>query len=258
MSKNYMPLVVAVAIGEVGYKEKKSLKDLFSKSDNAGSANYNKYAYEIDKKYPDFYNGKKNGYSWCDVFVDWCFITAYGVENALCLLCQPEKSSGAGCTYSMRYYIKANRFFAFPQVGDQVFFGEKGDLSTSTHTGLVVKVDDKKIYTVEGNKSNKVKECSYKRSDSTIIGYGRPDYDSEPLPSTYPTTRKGDKGEDVKYVQSALITLGYDCGSYGADGDFGTKTDAAVRKFQKNNALAVDGIVGIKTKTAIYNCLERA
>lgn len=61
------------------------------------------------------------------------------------------------------------------------------------------------------------------------------------------TLKKGMKGTDVKELQEKLIKLGYDLGSYGADDDFGNKTDAAVRAFQKNNLLTIDGIVGKKT-----------
>ena len=59
--------------------------------------------------------------------------------------------------------------------------------------------------------------------------------------------RKGSKGEQVKTLQRLLIALGYDLGGYGADGDFGGKTDTAVRAFQKAKKLTVDGIVGKNT-----------
>lgn len=58
---------------------------------------------------------------------------------------------------------------------------------------------------------------------------------------------KGDEGEQVKTLQRLLMALGYDLGSYGADGDFGSKTDTAVKAFQKKNKLDVDGIVGKDT-----------
>ena len=181
----YKSLVIDVAVGEIGYTEKKSLKDIFN-SGGAGSNNYTKYSWYFDNQFPNFYNGKKQGAPWCDIFVDWCFCKAYGVENARRLLCQPEKSLGAGCTYSMRYFIKAGRFHrSNPQTGDQIFFGKTESVisnSTATHTGLVIRVDDKKVYTVEGNKNNKVVECSYKLTDKNIIGYGIPNYDPEPLP----------------------------------------------------------------------------
>ena len=59
-----------------------------------------------------------------------------------------------------------------------------------------------------------------------------------------PVLKLGDKGEYVKELQNALIKLGYNLGTYGADGDFGSATDTAVKVFQKNNGLVVDGIVG--------------
>lgn len=62
--------LIKIALAEVGYVEKASNKDLEDKTANAGSKNFNKYANDIDTNYPDFYNGKKNGYDWCDVFVD--------------------------------------------------------------------------------------------------------------------------------------------------------------------------------------------
>lgn len=59
--------------------------------------------------------------------------------------------------------------------------------------------------------------------------------------------RKGSEGADVKALQTLLIGYGYSCGSYGADGDFGSATDKAVKAYQKANGLDVDGIVGPAT-----------
>ena len=61
------------------------------------------------------------------------------------------------------------------------------------------------------------------------------------------TLRKGSEGDQVKAVQRMLYALGYDLGSAKVDGDFGSKTDAAVRAYQKNKGLTVDGIVGQQT-----------
>ena len=63
--------------------------------------------------------------------------------------------------------------------------------------------------------------------------------------------RNGTEGEDVRQLQSLLIQLGYDCGRWGADGDFGDCTEMAVRKFQKEHDLAVDGIAGKNTFAAL-------
>ena len=61
------------------------------------------------------------------------------------------------------------------------------------------------------------------------------------------TLRRGSKGADVKELQLGLIKMGYNLGSYGADGDFGGKTNAAVRAFQKKYGLTVDGEFGPKS-----------
>ena len=104
MSTNYASKVIKVAEKEVGYLEKKSNSQLESKTANAGYNNWTKYADYFDKKHPDFYNGKKNGFDWCDMFVDWCFVQAYGYETGRKLLCQPLHSTGAGCPYSAQFY----------------------------------------------------------------------------------------------------------------------------------------------------------
>lgn len=76
----------------------------------------------------------------------------------------------------------------------------------------------------------------------------------EPVPEKKPTLRKGDKGKWVTYAQTQLINKGYSCGKTGADGDFGKNTEAAVKAFQKDHGLKVDGIIG----EATWNALDGA
>ena len=64
------------------------------------------------------------------------------------------------------------------------------------------------------------------------------------------TLRNGDEGQEVMNLQIALNQLGYATG--GTDGKFGTRTENAVRKFQKANGLNVDGLAGARTQTLIY------
>lgn len=59
--------------------------------------------------------------------------------------------------------------------------------------------------------------------------------------------KKGDKGPAVKALQQKLIKTGYKLPKYGADSDFGEETDHAVREFQQDHDLAVDGIAGPMT-----------
>lgn len=172
---------VIIALGEVGYLEKQSRRQLYEKHTNPGDENYTKYAREMDILFC-FYRGVKQGYPWCDVFVDWCFVQAYGVIAGRKLLCQPILSKGAGCRYSYGYYEQAGRLVDSPQEGDQIFFRREGRIC---HTGLVTGVKDGRVYTVEGNTSDAegivanggcVAQKSYALDDPGIAGYGRPDY----------------------------------------------------------------------------------
>ena len=63
------------------------------------------------------------------------------------------------------------------------------------------------------------------------------------------TLEIGSRGENVRKVQTRLIQWGYLSGP--ADGAYGEKTEAAVRQFQKNNGLTVDGRVGPRTAAAM-------
>lgn len=76
----------------------------------------------------------------------------------------------------------------------------------------------------------------------------QPEDNPTPVPFTLNRVlKKGCKGVDVKDMQDALIKLGYDLGSYGADGDFGSDTQKAVKQFQKDHGLTVDGEFGTRS-----------
>lgn len=70
--------------------------------------------------------------------------------------------------------------------------------------------------------------------------------------------KKGMKGADVKELQNNLIALKYDLGSYGADGDFGSSTEKAVKAFQKANGLAADGEFGPKSLEKMNELLKKS
>ena len=63
--------------------------------------------------------------------------------------------------------------------------------------------------------------------------------------------RRGDTGEDVRRAQVALMGKGYDIGPDGPDGDFGKNTEQAVKLFQADNGLTVDGQIGAATWSAL-------
>ena len=256
--------VIDIALNEVGYLEKASNSQLDSKTANAGYGNWTKYARDLDKV-TGFYNGKKNGYAYCDIFVDWCFVMAYGVDNAKMLLCQPDNSAGAGCTFSAQYYKKAGRFYKTPQVGDQIFFGTS---SECTHTGLVYMVDGSKVYTVEGNTSGASGEIangggvckkSYSLSYNRIVGYGRPNYaDGYTSKTTSATVKEtpntdGSKGSLIDTVSEVQMWLNNAFKSgLTIDGLYGSLTKAAlVKALQTALNVESDGIYGSITNAAV-------
>lgn len=59
--------------------------------------------------------------------------------------------------------------------------------------------------------------------------------------------RVGTEGTGVEELQKALVKAGYDVGKTGADGVYGKNTAAAVKQYQKDHGLSVDGIAGEKT-----------
>lgn len=257
---------IAIALAEVGYLEKKSNSQLDDQTANAGYNNYTKYARDLDA-ITDFYNGRKQSAAWCDVFCDWVMYKAFGREAGQKLLCQPDKSLGAGCTYSANYYKAKGQFHTKdPKPGDQIFFWNSSKTDVA-HTGIVYKVDNLYVYTVEGNTSSQagviangggVFKKSYAINYNRIYGYGRPDYDSvlyeaqeEPEKTNkgeftmeMRTLKYGSKGNDVKALQILLMGNACPCGKAGADGDFGVATENAVKEYQRKKKLQVDGVAG--------------
>lgn len=96
-----------------------------------------------------------------------------------------------------------------------------------------------------------VKACGYMTSItevntclSIIRQYNLAQYDGA-AEVKYVTLKIGSRGQDVIYLQQVLTDKGYGVGNI--DGIFGSKTLEAVKAYQVENNLAVDGIVGVKT-----------
>ena len=185
---------------------------------------------------------------WCDAFVDFvilktCEHFGKGAETARMVLCGDFDDY----TYnSVNLYKKAGRWSNTAHRGDQIFFGGSG------HTGIVTSVDSGTVHTIEGNKGDEVRRCSYSTSSPSIIGYGRPRYDlitDKLTAADMPLIKEGSKGDAVKKLQEMLNEKGY---KLSVDSDFGPATEAAVRAYQKANHLEVDGEVGEKTWGSLF------
>ena len=235
-----------------------------------GDGNSNKYA--ETPGLAEMYGWNPQNQPWCDVFVDAGFITCFGVDAACAMTHQPMGAGSALCKQSAQYYKDAGAWSNRPEVGDQVFFYASGDIN---HTGIVVRVVGGSIITVEGNSSDQVSERCYSTGDSKIAGYGRPNWAAvegvclptpaaEPVADdvaepdeprhyelSFPYLSKGDTGDAVWVLQTLLQAHNISCGQYGADKDFGSDTELAVRQFQRKHGLQADGIVGPDTGAAL-------
>lgn len=248
----------------MGYREKASYASLDDPQANAGGGNWTKYARDLAGV--GYYNGNKNGYAWCDVFLDWCFFKAYGATEGQRIQCQTG-DLGAACIYSAQYYMMQGRYDHNPKPGDQVFFNVNGSIG---HTGIVVEVTNSSVVTVEGNSSDRVQKLTYDRNSSRIAGYGHPKYREEPAASTtpvpepvqpaqpadatctvkLPVLKNGAVSNAVKSAQALLIRHGYACGGRiiagreNPDGEFGPTTERSVKSFQNLKKLEADGVIG--------------
>ena len=243
--------LIAVAKNEIGYLEKATNAQLDSKTANAGYNNYTKYWRDI---YPAY-----QGQPWCACQISWDMMTAFGLETAKKLL---RHWPYVYCP------TMANLFtlYANPQVGDIVIFKHNG---VFTHTGLVIKVQGDKFWTIEGNTSGAsgivangggVCQKSYYNSQLPGTKFCRPDYSivtsiksgSSTNTSTTTTTKNwieyGDRGNDVKTLQTKLNKVGY---KLEVNGICGNATVTAIKDFQTKYNLTVDGQAGKNTITKL-------
>lgn len=174
---NTVDKVINIALAEVGYTEKNSNADIYDNT-KSGNKNYTKYGKEMHDIYPSVMDYPAY---WCDAFVDWCFYKAYGVATAKSLI--GGNFDDYTVASAQMYKNKKAWYTSNPKVGDQVFFKNSTRIC---HTGIVYKVTEMYIYTIEGNTSGDnvvvanggcVAKKKYKLTNSSIAGYGRPKYD---------------------------------------------------------------------------------
>lgn len=254
---NTINKLLKIAEKEVGYMEKKSNKNLDSKTKNAGFNNYTKYNEVFGV----------NGCYWCCYYIMWLFYT----------LCDNSKSeakkmlfgtlSGA-CETIRQSAIKADRYDNKPRVGDLVFF--KGTRHAgANHIALVTKVTATKIYTNEGNTSDSdgvndnggevVGNKPYARTYSKILGYAHPYYEGSYVETSKDESKKLDGRIDTVEEVQIWLNKNY-AAKLDVDGDYGKLTKTALIKalqkelnetYKPKTKLVVDGVFGSKTKSCI-------
>ena len=108
-----------------------------------------------------------------------------------------------------------------------------------------------RVYEMRSSKLN----CRHDKLDSRWDYWGIPEFvdytdqEEETCMIELNVLKKGSKGEQVRSAQRLLKALGYKTGT--VDGELGTKTETAVKKFQSKEGLEVDGIIGKRTWEAL-------
>jgi hypothetical protein len=251
--------LLSYAMDQFGYRE--------------GPNNWNKYAAAPEMTQLLGWNAQNQ--PWCNIFVNACFISCFGLEIGAAMLYQPIGSGSALCRASADFFKTAGAWIErgrTPEPGDVIFFYRSGEIN---HMGIVSRVAGGSVITIEGNSGDSVAERCYSVGDGGIAGYGRPDWAAVDKDIDVPTTdhigdatekvveprsyalrlpylSRGNFGELVAAVQTLLILEGYPCGPDGADGDFGLNTEKAVREFQEQLGLTADGIVGPETGAKLF------
>ena len=140
-----------------------------------------------------------------------------------------------------------------------LFYTEKGNPKVMAHTGFGYKGETIECSSGVQYKAKRDKKWTHwglpACVDESYVAPVEPKKPSEE--DKYPTLKKGSKGADVVKLQTALMKKGYALPKYGADGSFGAETLSAVKIFQKDRGLTIDGVVGQKTWEALESASEQ-
>jgi peptidoglycan hydrolase-like protein with peptidoglycan-binding domain len=202
--------------------------------------------------------------AWCDMF------QTYVAHHAPALSMIPKGDraytpwhAGDFDAMGQAYAGSAGNIIRFAKPGSVIFFDWNGSNSADAvdHVGIVVhNLGDGRLVTCEGNTSDMV--ALRTRGSDVIAVVGVPVYATEivtpkPVGDAWPYgpgtfMRKGwIHSAGVMKVQRFLDATDYRPRLL-IDGNFGSKTEAAVRWYQKKNKIAVDGVVGPQTWSRMF------
>lgn len=188
------------------------------------------------KWYP---SGKRTRFFDCRGFTYWILLQVYGWKLM---------GTGATAQWNNEANWKAKGMIdTMPKDTLCCLFVQKG--KTMSHTGFGFNNETIECSAGVQHFTSRNKKWTHWAVPACVEDSPTPHPSPEPEPK--PTLRRGDKGAYVTLAQTELIQKGYSCGSFGADGEFGKATEAAVKSFQRDHGLTVDGIIGEKTWTAL-------
>lgn len=214
------------------------------------------------KEIIDLYNKNRLPGTYAMSYADpWCaaFVSAVGMACGLRDVIMPHVNcDGMIASYRLAgCWVEDDAYTPTP--GDVIFYdwqdsGVGDNTGGSDHVGIVVDVRGDQITVIEGNKSDKVEYRTVTRNARYIRGYAVPNYAAggvtaqpEIVIRGIPLVKRGSRGELVRAAQFLLIGRGFPCGTYGADGDFGSSTEKAAKAFQRDRGLDPDGTIGENT-----------
>ena len=204
----------------------------------------------------------------------WC---AQFVSNVLNIVGIGEGVTTDSCTLMQRYMSESDKWSEpedWPVPGDIIFFDwdNKKEERPLDHVGICIEFnsDTLQITYVNGNgdSSRYVTEeeinVNAKGKDGhNLVAYwmryvgdesDEKENEDKEVSLKVRQLRKGMSGGDVKSLQRLLFADGYSVGKSGDDGDFGNDTEEAVKNYQRDHNLEPDGIAGVQTLKALWEC----
>ena len=127
---------------------------------------------------------------WCACFVSWCANECGYIDTGVI----PKY---AGCVNGVQWFKDRGQWLdgsAEPAPGMIIFFDwddENGQDGLSDHTGIVEKVENGRVYTIEGNSGDSVRQNSYPVGHYEVLGYGCPDFKQPKKEEAQPHRRLG-------------------------------------------------------------------
>lgn len=175
---------------------------------------------------------------WCSVFVNW-----------VCHKTGKAKSGKPNARSWVNVGTKTNN----PMPGDVVVFWRESPTSWKGHVGFFLGFSDdlSKVFCLGGNQGNAVSIAAY--DARKVLQFQRiSDEKTATIPKA--TLQLKNKGAEVENLQLCLNQMNYNCGD--ADGIFGAKTEQALKLFQANNQLEVNGVYTLACETMLTSLMQ--
>lgn len=237
--------LINAALTQVGYHEGNSFSQLGG-GNSTGTHNYTEYGYWYGHYVLENNSGFFN--EWCAMFTAWS-ARAAKISKSIINNAAYAHAGTNPFYFNVTYHPRGSYT---PKPGDLIFYDWVGNGRSWDHVGIVAYIYNGRVHTVEGNASEMVLMRDVSLNDNEIQGYGVPKYSNasssavnvENYPVPTRTLEQGNTGNDVKWLQAALLRAGYPS---PVDGSFGSNTRRLLKKFQTSVGLTSNGVCNSAT-----------